>query len=349
MNTENRVSISLSQNAYKIIEMDTLSFMRASGSISGLANKIIRNSVDDSLASINIRIENERQKYIDMFQKAEARAIPQKALSLILDNHRQALLKQMTSFAKDRPLQIRLQNDTLCLLESSESLDEYVTMGAYIKALLEVYSLKSPYEREEIFFADTISILKSTLSSTKNTSRLKVFYSTSTGKNVIYEVKPYKLMADPDKQFHYLIGLSKPIKNKNAIFKPTAFRVSRISNITNYAKSHGSGRITKDEINVIKKVLNEKGPQYLMDDIRTFKVLLTPEGVNMFNSIAHMRPIPSTIESGESESKMLTFKCTDRQIRYYFFQFGGNASIIEPKDVREEFRLEYQQAFQVYK
>ena len=70
--------------------------------------------------------------------------------------------------------------------------------------MIEEYASKSLYEREEIYFRERIDLLKQCA---KTGTLVRLAFQ-----NDSYDMKPYGVIADEDRKYHYLTGISLPIR-----------------------------------------------------------------------------------------------------------------------------------------
>ena len=83
-------------------------------------------------------------------------------------------------------------------------------------------------------------------------------------------------------------------------------------------------------------------------------IKLTERGYNelYLKIIAHQRPIPveepKLIQIEDKKYYLLSFDCSHRQIRNYFFSFGAEAEVLEPESLRQWFINDYQSSIDVY-
>ena len=92
--------------------------------------------------------------------------------------------------------------------------------------------------------------------------------------------------------------------------------------------------------------MRKHGVQYLSDNrsAGTIKVRFTPEGEKMYYQMLHLRPL----YTANPEPLVYEFSCTRFQAETYFFRFGHNVKILEPKDLADKFMRRYQSAAKQY-
>ena len=217
---------------------------------------------------------------------------------------------------------------------------------------MEEYARKSVFDRETIFFKDTFEKIETALSRDKTDRRILRFkYETASGQIITCHVQPYGIVGDPAVQYHYLVGLSKVEGSDD--YSLASFRISRIQDdtIIEHAKSYGSGSIPESKRKAISAKIEANGVQFLMADEEIIRIQLTPAGLQMYNTMHYMHPASSSVRSIERQedgSVIYEFSCTRRQIEYYFFKFGKEATVLEPTDLVEKFKGQYKDALAQY-
>lgn len=157
-------------------------------------------------------------------------------------------------------------------------------------------------------------------------------------------VKPYRIMQDP--LATYLVCLGKNIKNDNEEYKIASFRISRIDSVKETKKV---SFISKESVQNIEKALKERGVKYLLSESTMVEVMLTPNGLNIYNNVLSNRPPAESTGNIESDGRTkLSFTCTEKQAEDYFFGFGAEAEIISPPKLRKRMLQKYTASLSVY-
>ena len=358
--SEQRQHLTLSNEADLIIREDSVNFL-GSENISGCINRIIRNSRETSPASISYVIENKREYYNKVLSTVQRREFNEECKIAVINELIKKDIQEFTSrlqtYPGEKSYKIRLQNDIwedLYMTDNWREKDYYRSQGAYIKALIEDYASRSVYDREEIFFKDLLTRLQTAILLPKEEALiLRIKYQTADSKTIACNIKPFKIVSDQARQYHYLVALSCPVNSADKTYNPASFRLSRIdeTSIRDHAKSYGSGSISNVEKTRISKLLKEKGAQFLRDSEETIKIRLSRKGIELFESQYYMRPASSSIidiKPLEDGSSVYSFKCTRRQIEYYFFKFGKEAVVIEPIEFSASLHNKYADAVKAY-
>lgn len=362
---EQRQHISLSKHAYDTIVSDSVNFL-GEKNFSGCINRIIENFWEDSIASISLSAKQEQVLLAEYLQagkqlsknkdSTDANSISAiteeetKLLHLITRGQIQKERDRLISYPKDYSLKIRLNNDVYDIMYPYEASQwpeytNYPTQGAYIKAILEDYTRRSQYDREGIFYKDILDELLNHINSPTTQKRiLEISYTTASGNEKKFFVKPYAISDESQAHYHYLIALSCPVNTTPLDFKPYALRISRIGKIKSRAKSFGSGQITKKQCQQIEEKIEKAGVPFFISDNDLVHVLLSPQGVKRFRTILHLRPIPYKQELLDEGYVSLHFDCTPAQIIFYFSQFCEDATIISPRDLSIQMCEHYENA-----
>lgn len=214
----------------------------------------------------------------------------------------------------------------------------YRSLAKYLSRLFESYSKLSTAERERIIFSDRYKMLEQIISS--KTHSVKTIIK----ENTWLHVKPYKIIFDVTTRQNYLIGLSSA-DPENEGYNPAPFRINRLRNLQ---EDNSIEPINKVEIEFIEKRLKEVSPAYISMNAKEIKVKLSREGQIKMNVIVRNRPKivqKNELENGEVE---YTVYCTEFQAKNYFFQFGADAVVTEPKSLNEFMKTEFQKAADRY-
>lgn len=351
---DNKQHINLSDTAMEVLYNDIHSFM-GRGSVSGFINRILRTYGEQAQASLSRAQEREREQLREQLLQEQQqrpftklRSVPAAEKDMIIDAicsaHTAQRLAVINAYPAGAALKFRLNKENFESLYVRSGHPErrwYRSRGKYIKAILEEYARKTPLEREAIYFGDWLETIEVSIESGR------LLQVTSQQGN-IFEVKPYALLTDAGGMYYYLVGLSVPRHAEQAEEKVASFRVSRLRDVTARPKSYRSGRLTLAEKEKIKKALQEKGVQFLLQQKEEIVLRLDRQGSGMFNAQLHLRPVPTKRVELPDGGGEYHFDCTQTQIDFYFFKFGEHVEILSPADLRESFREKYRSAWAVY-
>lgn len=171
----------------------------------------------------------------------------------------------------------------------------------------------------------------------------------------IYEYKPYCLSVDDNSSSIYLVGYSRE-KRSDEDFSVYPVKLSRIESCRN---THKEADISYKEKQSIEKLISRFGIAYSKvtdkTNLEKIKIRLTEHGYYQLylKYINHQRPVPIKAPEGITINDEtffdLIFDCSQRQIINYFFNFGKDAMVLEPLDLREYFVNKYKDAFDLYR
>ena len=222
--------------------------------------------------------------------------------------------------------------------------DSKLSQGEYIKAIIENYSRKTFFYREQVFYKSIIHLLNTHIESNNKGKGILPIIRTDGSK--LY-IKPYRLSSDYEAPYNYVICYSTEDINKK--MKPASIRVSRIRDVKNEVTSYGSGNLKKTEIDELKRRTKENGVPYIIGEIDTFEVKLTPYGWNRYNTIFHQRPMYESIKSTDNNCVILSIRSTEFQIANYFFAFGKDATILSPVKLKIRMLEQFTEAATSYR
>ena len=336
-----RQHVNFSPSAYLTIQEDIRNF-DTSGKITktGFLNTIFQNYYELADASISIREKSQRDSLLDIFTKSIDKN--KEFIDTYVKLYVSKLKKKIKSYqlgTSDTSEKLRLDKKTQLILCSNQKLgsDKYEgSVGKYLKAIYEEYALKLPYEREQIYFADTYNKITDSITN-KKALRITLYSKKS------YYVIPYKITQNKTNTYNYLVGYSfEDDDNKNSK-KTASFRISNIAHI----QTHGKFTLKSDEIKKLELELHTKSAEFMTGDLSRIKVRFSNLGISLFKKQLYLRPNEYEVDSNNDH--IYNFSCTFTQANYYFFKFGNEVEILEPLDLRAHFKEKYRTAYEVYK
>ena len=230
---EQRQHINLSQYAYEVIVNDSMTFMEEKN-LSGFINRILLNCGESYFDTTDIKNEN----------------------------------CKLRSFPKEHTLKIRLNDKVYPEYYPNEGTwfgARYkISQGTYIKALIEDYARKTLFERENIFYKETLNTLSFYLPQNNNRDFPKGILPIVLKDNRKFYIKPFILSDDYQAPYHYVVCMA--TNDPNSAMVPTSFRISRIKDIKDPVTSYGSGKITQKEIKEINRRIKDNGVPYIIGD-----------------------------------------------------------------------------------
>lgn len=202
----------------------------------------------------------------------------------------------------------------------------------YFRAVLEEYTGLPYCRREAIYFSDNIHMLRTAIN---ECCAVRFRY----GEEEVCGY-PFAIESDEWSSYNYLLAADTENNLRH-------FRISRIKYLNN---------IYNDKSNIpddVRASISEQqiipvGIQFVGEPIAAITVKLSEEGMKMYDQMIFLRPQYSSVDKLTSGEYICTFRCSVKQIRYYFFKFGAEAEIVSPADIREHFSDEYLAAYQKY-
>lgn len=369
----------------QVIEEDIWNFM-SEYNPTGFLNRVFSAMIMSSEVNPAMEKERRKQEYKKSLSKMPwlKTAVGDKT-DLIADEFASADIKkyivlqdQKLAIKEDdaQSIVIRLSNENQRFLESDQVKINwgpgapFKTRKLFLEYILEEYTQKNDAEREKIFFHDIFSSLESELKakpSERNsmilTARIPSNKVVSTEKKIGKRSKkeariavtkehlfiPYKLSKGQGGKYYYIAGVARPINRPDTPLLPKSFRISRIENIKTLNDKSG---LTKDQEKEIALRIKEAGIAYVSnnneDADKTICVILTKEGVKEYRRALNNRPMFDSSEMLEDGRTMLQFHCSIYQAENYFFQFGANAEIVSPEELKSKFKKRYKAAYELY-
>lgn len=325
MKLEEKIKIYVSKRTKEILDKDAelFEFTKKDGSIN--RNEFLNTLIINYYSSY----EEDNKKMIDSIKKELvglnidkdrvsdklAHIINQKKIKSDLDNFSEVLSLKPTKASQDTI--IFIQNTAL----------NNITLSNYFRDMFMSYTSLPQDEREKIIHIDVYNTLLKAIDEGKTISLI-----TEKKPDKIQLVLPYKMSSSKEELFNYLLC--------EAFNKPMTFRLSRIKKaIINNEKA-----ILKKEIVENLKLMDEYGPQYIINKQVEICVYLTDTGMEMFETHYNLRPVPY-----KKEGNYYYFKASKTQVTFYFRRFGYHAHIISPSEVEEEMRRFFEDSAREYR
>lgn len=342
-NNENRQHINLSAHALATIENDMFAF--GINTKSGFLNQVISNFKYTADASISEALHHKTKEYTKLLKDLEPNT-RKNVLEKLTDSYCKELQRKAKGYEKGMGIKFRINDENIDFLANECREDKYYfsisnngeshdNLGKYLKALIEEYCSKSYFEREEIYFCQEFELLHTAIKLKK-----KIKFKLPKENSYRY-LKPYKITTDPLSMYHYLVGISIDDKRSNKETNSFSYRITNLKNLTQLNEKIFISNETKK---CLEKELQEKGAQFMIEDVIETKVYLTPAGIDKYKRLLHLRPQYDAIE----DTNIYVFHCTPRQIEYYFFKFGEDAIILSPIELSYTFKSMYKKAYIQY-
>ena len=345
--------VNLSNYAWSVIDEDIINFNNSldKASFSGFLNTVFKNFYQKSDASIslrNIELLDKLNSLYNLDKKCQKdKLLTNSFITTLINFNSDNLIKRVKSYPKDEGRKFRLNKDSVEILKESIEVNNYTnSIGLYLKAIYEDYALKPTYIRERIYYKDFIDLIENSINLKKKLKVTLIDKLTNSDEivNRRFYISPYKIKQDKNNMFNYLVCYSEEILDNGEILdkKLTSFRISRFKKID--IMSSMNSFISKENIKRIEDSLLNNDVQYLVSDLMDIKVKFTNKGLESFNRQIYMRPNNFEIV----DNNTILFKCSEIQAVNYFFKFGKNIEIIEPKSLRDKFIYRYSKALDIY-
>lgn len=193
----------------------------------------------------------------------------------------------------------------------------------FFRDLFKIYTSYYKYERELFIFEETV---KSIMEAIKNKNRLKIRFD-----GRLFTVEPFFIKRDEQGDENFLFSYVEELKEyKN--FKLKELNVIGVLN----EKIPGKDRKYVENI--------RKNFDPFLADGNKVKVKLTENGEKLLKSLTNYRP-----KLLKKDKDMYTFEASNENAKLYFRQFFKDAVIVEPKELREEMRVELEELLEEYK
>lgn len=349
---ENKQRINLSHHAYSILLQDMDAFHYRLNLEPGFSevgstiiNYLFRCYRETAAASIFHSCQKLHTMLANKLENIDEE-VRNKVASHLVEKYRKELQAQVNKnlAEKGKTFFVRIDVDNLSFLGKSDHYGmregEYYKdrIGLYIKAVIEEYAQKPFLDREAIFCSNDIAVINDAI---KETRIIKIV----TRNKYTHYVKPYAIRTDAEHLYHYLACYA-----SDRIDGSWEAKSFRLSSITECTILHYSGDISHEQKEELEQRIQEKGIQYISDTPQSempTKIIVefTKEGKRLYHEMLHLRPLYVTPPKGFTYQ----FNCTMRQAENYFFKFGHNVKILEPKELADKFLRRYESAAKQYK
>ena len=351
---ENKQRINLSKHAFDTLSHDASVFLPDdfTGTLpSGFINQIFLSCAESAESSIVSTLRSRREEYIRILSPMAPDLRLDRVLDLLLESEKQRLQERANQrlAEKGHSFSFRISKENLDQLRTpalqAEAACYQDNVGSYIKAVLEEYCTQPYVYRELIYYASDVQCIRTAIALKK---RLKLCLRNSrlaTDGRTIY-MKPYGLLQDSGKKYNYIVGMLSDSHDSDTF----VYASVRLSSVVRSSMMQKSGHLNAEERREILRRIHDAGVPYLSSGNHTqiIKVRLTKEGIRMYNSMLHLRPM--YISKNEDHGAWIyEFDCLPWQAEIYFFKFGPDALIQEPAELSEKFFHKYQRAVQLYR
>lgn len=344
---ENKQRLNLSDRAYVTLLHDMEVFhvegnvaVKNGGLPSSFVNRIFRSFRESAKASVSVALCHKRAELDLLLNSMTPEAGRASAIQLLLEHYKGELIQAVQKRRENgHSFSIRLDTDNMrYLAEDGQGESQYYadSIGRYIKAVLEEYAERPYVERERIYYKDAIVNKVPSAEAPKKMLKLTLISS-----HILY-MKPIGLFQDPYLMYNYLAGMTS-LQVSGGSWRPSALRLASIKECR---QLEHPAFLSSDKVREIEKTIQKNGVQYLPDSQQALRIVVrfTPKGERDYQKMLHLRP--KYIEKVEPLTYI--FDCTRFQAETYFFKFGADAQVLEPKSLAEEFLQKYRSAVQLY-
>lgn len=220
-------------------------------------------------------------------------------------------------------LQFNLSNNNLDIFVDIVSRKGIENKSDFFRKLFFIYCDQPKYKREQQICRQSLAVIENGI---KTGKKIKIRY-----KDEYRIVEPYFVVSENGETRNYLFCYC---------CKNNEYRNYRLINIKAVSILREEFEYFNEEY--IKNVRDNFDP-YLSYG-KKVKVKLNGDGLNQMEKIVINRP-----KLMEQEGDIFTFECSDLKAKLYFPQFLENAEIIEPQELREWFKQEFEKTAEKYR
>lgn len=336
-NIEERQHINISEKTYQTLLFDIERYHLTS--LSSITNIIIENGCLTLPANPMIYLKEQEVMYNNIFTKYISDDIYNSIKNNIFNDIKNKTIdtykKQYCKNTKGVQKNIHYSKHSIQLLECCDDIiiDIYKRPGKFVNALFESFANLNDTERDKIIKKD---IFKNINDSIKN----KTIILIEMAHKQSYFIKPISI----ETHLNHTYVICKSCKKEDGINGTYINMNPKLSNIISVTNTLKPCNISDKEKNNMLKKIKSNGAAYFYTNSEDIKIELTTEGVRMYKSVFHQRPIYKSLEGN-----IYTFNCTQLQAYNYFFKFGSKAKVISPQTLKDKFASQYEDAYNTYK
>ena len=332
---DRKIRFRLSDTAMTVKESDM--FLFGVESENAYLNRVFWNFYQDAEASVSLCLQKNKDYLNKVLSSLDDKA-KEKAISILEKEKEKELLNKVeerrAKRGEGKDVLPSVHKEIFTYLTSRACCEEKYYDNAipkYFQSVIEEYARKPYYKRERIYYQHVFDSVDFAISKQQ---QLHIFLANA---EKGYDVSPYKITTDPLSMHHYLIGLLEPQK----LFVCRATNIKDSKDIQNRKIET---ILDEDGERFLESEIKKKGAPFLSRDTIKAHVYLTEKGIKNYNQMSHLRPRYSEIR----DNNIYVFFCTKDQLEFFFFKFGKDAVIIEPKSLAEEFKRKYEDAAKAY-
>lgn len=343
-----RQHLSLSAAARETLEGDRQDF-GGGQSWAGILNYIFAVYRDTADASISAAVERRREQLRatlgDAADPAARDAVLDRLIAVCTGEFARKAAVYGAASPDETGFKFRLDRDNYAFreqwLDSGDAAQYYGgRFSRYLRAVLEEYAAKTVYQREEIYFAGQLRLIRGSMAD-------RELLCVELRNGSAFDVRPYGVLSDRQETYHYLVGIACPTNDRTAE-RIACFRLSNLAKLRPSAKR--SGRLTKEESDAIEARIRAVGVQFLTQQQGEIRIRLTENGRRSYERQPHLRPAAVKKESVSDGAYCweYTFFCTEFQAEAYFLKFCGDAKVVVPQSLQKRFADKYLSGLNAY-
>ncbi len=340
INGEHKLRIPLSEKALIIIteDMDVFGVPKRTTFI----NIIFCNFWEEAKASLTTYLQ---EKELELVNALKDTAVTESAKRIVieqlLEKEKKIIEKRNEQYnhLKTENKLYHLSKETINILENiCNEGENYSRPSQYIRYVIEEYCALPFIERERIFRKPIYDLVEEACMH-KRVLQITQNYN---GKDVAFDVYPYKIAPDTFHTQSYLVCYSRLETEDESSRIVASFSMARLSKVS---KRKRTFHLNAREIALIEDSIANNSPAYLVGKVEQIQVRLTEKGKQSFRSRLYSRP--EKVEALSSDD-IYVFNCTQQQAFNYFFPFGADAEIISPRHLRNRFKNVHLNALSSY-
>lgn len=328
---EEKIKVNLPQSVIQSLDKDAYNFAFVKKDGSKNRNAFINTLILSYYEEFSLKeeqrykiVSNELSKWKDV--SAELKKDISKTIAIKLDafylKGKKELYSEALAFKPTKESSKTIQ-------EIQASLPKGTSLSDYFRRLFTSYTHLMADQREAIIFKSVYQYLNKAILEHKRA--YIEFGLTDTGQPI--KIQPFALFTPLEETHIYVLGTD---YEDQIVF----YRLSTISKVMVIYEDS----IFPHEVYLQLKKFQDNDPR-LLDNIHSVRteIVLTEKGVKMFNKNYIYRPIPDSINGNT-----YVFSCSQEQLFKYFCNFGSEARVICPLDLKNRLRDYFSEALQIY-
>lgn len=231
-----------------------------------------------------------------------------------------------------KKLNFRINKDIKFEFEKLKKEQNYFNAN-FFRIIIEWYIQKPKFQREKIIFYEELEIIEKSI-----VDESEVLLEIINLKKDFF--RPVGIFSTKNENYNHILIVKINVETKKE--ELISIRLSEIVSIKKIEKNY---RISKKTQEIIKEKIENKN--FTTTKIERVKIKMTEEGYKLYKKISHIRPDIKE-EKKEQNFHILTFEVPTDIIIFYFLRFGKEIEILEPKNLREEFKTFYKTSLDNY-